>query len=504
MGIILRQSFKGTIVSYIGVLIGVLNVLWFFPKFLLPEQIGLLRLLQDIPLLLGSFIQLGASNVADRFYPYFKTKDGTDHGFFFLLIIYPLFGFLLFVLLFFVFYDYWISLYYESSPLLAQNFLYILPLAFFVLYISIFEAYARVNQRIVVPGIFREVVVRVLISLIIILYFLNIFSWKSFLLFFVLIYGLSLLFLLLYIRQLKKLNLKTDFKFLTKDLVKHIFSFVFYIIPGTAGSLVASKIDTLMLGAQEGLANTGIYSIAFFIGAVVEMPKRALSQISIPILSQSWKNNDLKTIDTIYKKSSINQLIVGFLLFLCIWVNIDDLFMLIPHNEIYRSGKYVVLFVGISKLFDMATGVNSEIILSSRYYRFNLIAMLLLSVTTVVANYILIPVYNITGAAISLALTIFLFNLIKFIFIWMVMKMQPFGRKTLYVLIISLIAYLGVFWIPSLSGNIYGHLGMITIRCTLIIILILCPVFYYKISEDFNNFIIALLKRIREGRLNHV
>ena len=497
MGIILRQSFKGTIVSYLGVLIGMVNVLWFFPKFLQPEQIGLIRLLQDFPLLLGSLIQFGAANVADRFFPYFKTEDGRDRGFFVLLIVYPLVGFLFFLILFFSFYDFWISFYQDKSPLLVKYFMYVAPLAFFIMYISVLEAYARVNLRIVVPGIIREIFTRILFSLIIILYFMHVLDWQFFMKAFVGIYACSLLFLAFYLRQLRKIYWQPDFNFLTKPLLKDIFSFVLYIIPGSAGGLIAAKIDTIMLGSKEGLASTGIYSIAFFVGAVVEMPKRALSQIAIPILSRAWKANDLKTIDTIYKKSSLNQFIIGLFIFLGIWINVDELLALIPHPEIYREGKYVIFFIGISKLIEMGTGVNTEIILSSKYYRFNLIAMVFLSITTVVANLYLIPLYNIIGVAISLAFSIFIFNLMKSLFIWFKLKLQPFEISFLYVIIISSFCYIIIAFIPFNGKSFQDLIGIILIRSVLLTTIFFGLIWYYKLSVDFNNFINALIQKIK-------
>ena len=43
MGKILKQSFWSTIVIYFGVLLGFINSIILFPKFLSTEQIGLIR-----------------------------------------------------------------------------------------------------------------------------------------------------------------------------------------------------------------------------------------------------------------------------------------------------------------------------------------------------------------------------------------------------------------------------------------------------------------------------
>ena len=47
-----------------------------------------------------------------------------------------------------------------------------------------------------------------------------------------------------------------------------------------------------------------------------------------------------------YAKSTINQLIVGELLFLGIWANIHNIFKILPAE--YEAGKYVIFFIGIN------------------------------------------------------------------------------------------------------------------------------------------------------------
>ena len=45
MGLVIRQSFKSTLLTYVGVGLGALNLLFFFPRYLNPELIGLRELL---------------------------------------------------------------------------------------------------------------------------------------------------------------------------------------------------------------------------------------------------------------------------------------------------------------------------------------------------------------------------------------------------------------------------------------------------------------------------
>ena len=83
MGIIIRQTIKGTIVNYVGIAIGFFTTFFVLTQFLTAEEIGLTRVLVDAAILLSGLAQLGTSSSVIRYYPYFKNEKHKDHGFFF-------------------------------------------------------------------------------------------------------------------------------------------------------------------------------------------------------------------------------------------------------------------------------------------------------------------------------------------------------------------------------------------------------------------------------------
>ena len=59
MGIVIRQSAISTALSYAGVVIGYVNLLILFPRYMSPEEVGLARIIQDAAMLMVPFAQLG-------------------------------------------------------------------------------------------------------------------------------------------------------------------------------------------------------------------------------------------------------------------------------------------------------------------------------------------------------------------------------------------------------------------------------------------------------------
>jgi O-antigen/teichoic acid export membrane protein len=381
--------------------------------------------------------------------------------------------------------------------------IFIVPLTFFMMYSDIFEAYLRAYYRTFFTNFLKEVVLRVLMSIVVIGFAFKWLNFDNMVLFYSLTYGVVLIIVVLYLKNHKILFLKPDFSFFKKDITKEIVKYLLYIIPGAAGSIIAQKIDTLTLGAisgknaNEGLENVAIYSLAYFIGSVIEVPRRSISQISIPLLANAFKENNIEAIKSLYVKNSLIQFISGVFIFGLIWINVDDLFLFIPHAEIYKAGKYVILLIGISKLFDMATSINNEIIQFSKYFRFNLIAIILLGLITVIMNLIFIPLYAILGAALALVLTLFAFNIIKTIFIWHKMRILPFSKEMIPISIVAVIAILIPFVTPMKSNNWVSALIYIPLKSILFSGFFLIIIRIFRISTDINVLIDNFLSKIR-------
>jgi len=97
MGIIIRQSIKGTFWSYLGVIVGFVTTAYLFPEYLEPETIGLLGLLLAWSRLFAQFSSLGFNGVTSRLFPYFRNKEKGHNGYLFIAFMVMLIGFILFL-----------------------------------------------------------------------------------------------------------------------------------------------------------------------------------------------------------------------------------------------------------------------------------------------------------------------------------------------------------------------------------------------------------------------
>ncbi|HEX7014866.1 MAG TPA: polysaccharide biosynthesis C-terminal domain-containing protein [Cyclobacteriaceae bacterium] len=449
MGRAIRQSILTSIVSYAGVAIGYVNLLYLYPRFLDPEQIGLLRTIVDAALLLAPFAQGGLAQTILRFLPYFTTNKDKGHGFINLVLLLSICGYGIFLSLFLIFRGPLLGFFSDNASVVANYTLLILVLTFVVMVITLLEFYSRALMKLVFPSLLREVGLRLLQALLVTLYFLDVISFEQLLTGTVVIYLVALGALVVYLATGGHLGPGLTFRSIAAERKKEIFSYSTLSLLTSGSMILIGKLDSLMVAGLAGLAANAIYTTAFYMATVIEIPKRAISQTSATLIARAFALHDITDVRTIYQKSALNQFIIGALLLIGIWANLDNIFALMPKGEVFGAGAVVVIWVGLAKLLDMAFGPNSEVIVMSRYYWFNMVTLILLAVLVVVSNTYLIPRYGITGAAYGTALSLALFNVMKWIFVWFTLRIQPFTRAFITVTLIATGVALLNTWLPS-------------------------------------------------------
>ncbi|RLD64151.1 MAG: polysaccharide biosynthesis protein [Bacteroidetes bacterium] len=490
MGIIQRQTIKGSIYSYIGAFIGFVNVGLLIPKIFLTNQVGLTNLLLAISIILIQFAGLGVNSVTTRLFPYFRNDKNNNNGYLFIALIVTLIGFCLALLAFFIFTPYIIEQNVNKSPLFVKYIYYIIPLTFFTLIFNVLDNYNKVLYDAVFGTFLRDFVCRILNFVIILFFAFNIIDFDKYVLLYVLVYSSPAFFITVLLLKRKQFNLKPNLSFITPELKKMMISVAFFGLLTGFSAMAIVNIDRYMINSMIDLSATGIYSITFFFGTLIIIPARSLRKVSSAIIADAWKEKDVKTINQIYFKSTINQLIIGSLLFIGIWANINNVFQFLPSD--YQSGKYVILFIGLLNLFDMSSGVSGSIISTSRDYRILTYLLVAFLVLVVVSNLIFIPIFGIVGAALASLISNFLFLFSKYIFLVKKYKMQPYNYKHLLIVLISAGSYLLSLLIPEMS-NFYFD---IIVRSAFITIIFFFLIYFTKVSDEINQTVEKFLRFI--------
>ena len=493
MGIVIRQSIKGTLVNYVGTFIGFVTTMLIVTKFLPAEDVGLRSVIYEAALLVATLVQLGTTSSIMRYFPYFKDKANGHNGFFFYILLLPLVGCAVFIPLYLLLKQPIVAFFSESSPLFTGYFYWLIPLIVCLAYWGVFETYSNANMRIAVPKFIREVVVRLLLIGVYVAYGLHLVGRDGFVASYMAVYGVVMLLTLLYVSRIAPVTLRHDFSYISRPLRKDIVNYTLIWVIGALGSTILGKLDLFMISSDLGFASAGVYTIAFYMGTVIEIPSRSITPISSPIAAEALRRGDMTEARQLHQKVSLTEFVASGFLFVLIWVNIDNIFSIMPNGEVYRAGKWVVFFIGLSKVVTAILHFGTVLIGFSRYYHWTLYFVFILTGLGILSNWLLIPLWGISGAAIATLVTCCVSYLFQQWIVMRKIKSNPFSMGTLKMAVVMGLL-LGLDCLLPVLDNYWWD----CVYRTAIIGLAGCAAIYFgKVSEDVNDLVNTVVKKVR-------
>lgn len=496
MGVIIRQGFKAAISNYIGMGLGFLSLFILFPRFFTPTELGAVRLFIELGTVLSAFALIGTHYSINRFFPFFKTNDQKHHGFFFWAFLIPVLGYI-FLIICLIIFGKEFFIFINPNSINYQSLLpMLLTLIFLILFQVVSESTCANHGRIAVPNFFREIVMRSLIILAGSLYYFKIVNFESSIWLIVVSYFIAVVGNFWFLNRLTKINLIPDLDFLksNKKLTKDIINFTLLLFFSGVASLVVPKIDLFLISSiQKDLSEVAVYSIGFYLATFIEVPKRTILQVATPIISSKMKEGRFNEVEELNKKNGTNQLLISGILFFLIWINVDNLYQIMPRGDFYSKGKWVVFFIGISKLIDAVLCGNGPIITNSKFYSLSIFSIIVAIVSSITFNYILISKFGLIGGAISTIFVMICVNMTNALILQIKLKINPFHASQLKVVIT-----LSLFFLISFIGNWFlnPYLDAI-IRSTILGGALTIILMRLKISNDFNQLILSKFPRLK-------
>lgn len=486
MGIVLNQSLKNTIITYIGFGVGAINTLYLYPIFLGATFYGLTNYVTSSANVIMPLFAIGMQNTLVKFYSQYQT-DAERSRFLSFTVLFPLLLIIPLLLMGLFFYDE-ILFFLSKKNAIVKNYIWLIPfIGICMAYFEIFYAWLRVHMHSVFGNFIKEVGLRSASLLLLIGVYYNWITVEGFVYATAVVYLLALLVTMFYAFSIQKPNFQFTIPINTKDILTYTF---YIILSGSVANLLLDG-DKMILNQYMNIENIAFYSVATYIALVISVPSRAMHQIVYPITAKLMHENKHDEMDILYKKTSINLQMVGGYVMLCIFVNINQLYEMVPKE--YSGGILVVFMIGISKYFDLILGNNNAIIFNTKYYRAVLFLGVFLVFLTIGLNMIFIPIYGIMGSAFATLLSITLYSLAKLLFVVKRLDLYPFTNQTLYSIAITFVLFL-LFYFWEFPFHPIISIGLKSVLVTVLYVYIN---YKFVISIEINQVINNLLKRLK-------
>ena len=495
MGVVVRQGLKYTAVSYAFMIASIIATLFLYPLNL--DLYGSFIFFLDTAGLFVPLAVLGFSGVALKFFP--EQKATTDSG----RVIFNS-GMLVIgitsltsLILYLVFYPFLKELISEKSDYLSiKNLIWVfIPLLALIAVLNFLMAYISNFKRVALPKLIQHLV-RISLPIIFFLSYAEVITPATGLILLLVHYAISVIILMIYLNGLEAIQFDFSKSVRQFAMRRDVRVFAFFGLLSSLGSTLAFKLDTFIITLLLDTDYTGTYSIGNRIGNVIAIPTSAIIAISAPIISAAMNNKDYKAVDTHYKRSSEILTVAGVFLICGLAVIATYLFEIMPDGQsMVENGALTVVFlIAFSRFLDMITSVNSQIISFSKYFRYNLVFLVLLAVLNVVMNLLFIPEFGIVGASLATFISLATFNLAKIIFIRTRHGMWPFTWRSLVIIGTGVLCVFLVGLFDRLTT--FNTLLSILFNGLLLSLLLFAALYFFRLSPDFSNFVRMIARRI--------
>ena len=484
MGVVVSQSIKNAVSTYIGFAVGAWNTLFLYTHFLTDEYYGLVGFLLSAATVMMPLTAFGVHNTLVKFYSSYKDKK-EQNNFLSLMLYFPLLVIIPVGLLGYFGYEAMVSFLASENPEIKNYIGVIYLVAIAMAYFEVFYAWVKVEMQSVFGNFMKEVYHRVVISILLFGVYFEFLSQEQFIWSLVFVYFSRTLFMKLYAFRVRFPKLT----FYIPDNFNRIFKYSLLIIVAGSIALVLLDIDKVMIGKYLPIEQVAYYNVAIFMATVIVVPLRSMHQIVYPLTAKLLNENKKEELRVLYQKSSLTLFVVSGLIFLLILLNLNQIYELIPSP--YRAGVIVVSLISISKLFDNLLGINNAILYNSDYYRLTIVLGVFLAILTVVLNMIFIPIYGINGAAVATVISLLLYSVAKIVVVKWKFKMQPFTTETGKVfLLIVFVGLLFYFW-----DFTFHPITNVILKSGLVSLLYLFVVYRWQLSPDINRILKKVLRK---------
>lgn len=491
MGIVQRQTLRGTAWSYLGALLGFVNIVLLSPKIFTTGEIGVVQLLLSFATMLAQFSSLGFTNVINRLFPYFRDPRGNHHGFLSLSLIVTLAGFIAALIFLKLYSPHFEIANMERSPLISKYSFYLPALLLIALLFNLFDNYNKVLYDAVLGTFLREFLFRVLNLFLIGLFWAGVIDFDGYVFGYVVSQGVLLIIIFISLVLRGEISLKPEPEFITRSLRKEIIILCFFGILTGISTITLTTLDKLFINLYLGEGEVGIYAIASYFAVLILLPGRSVAKISIPFLAESWKKEDMSTIDDMYTRSSINQYAVGLLIFIGLLVNIGNIFRLLPDD--YGSSAAVIILVGLGNLISVSAGIYGVVLSTSSLYRYQTWLMFILIALFVSTSMLFIPLMGITGAALASMISNIVYSMLGVLLVGKKFGLWPYSLAHLKMTFVGLVATAAGYIMPQIS--LYPD---ILFRSLLVTVIFIAGVYFWRLSDDMTGLFGSITSGIKK------
>jgi O-antigen/teichoic acid export membrane protein len=216
---------------------------------------------------------------------------------------------------------------------------------------------------------------------------------------------------------------KTEAIYESKELLRFsipLLSMVFF-------NFIVMWTDTLMLGYFSSSQEVGIYNGAMKIALLISVILMSFNSIFAPMLSGLYSKKEMGKIENLFKNVTKWIYTISLPVFLLILLLSEEILSILGSEFI--SGRHPLIILALAQLINAGVGSTGVILIMSGKQNLMMVNTVCASLVNIILNYLLIPPYGMTGAAIATGITMVGVNIAMMVEIFFLFNMHAYNSK---------------------------------------------------------------------------
>jgi len=268
-----------------------------------------------------------------------------------------------------------------------------------------------------------------------------------------------------------------------KTIVKNIFSFSWPLVASQQFAESRKRLDPILLGFLGSAQMVGIFNAALPISRIMQVILTSLNKIFLPSATELYAEGEMDELKKIYQLTSKWVFFLTLPLYLFLLIHAKEIIQIVFGQE-YLSAEIPLMILSTGFFLNTISGSFGEMLIAIGRPKVNMLASALALAINVIANFIFIPIYGVSGAAIAAAFSLFSIILVGGGTLYYLLGIQPFTYGHLKGLLASIL--LIIFFILFNRGERAWFL--LVVRSIVILgtsyILFIVQLYFYGAFED--------------------
>ena len=214
------------------------------------------------------------------------------------------------------------------------------------------------------------------------------------------------IFGLIFLKRIFPEFLKSKFIYEGK-LMKEISRYSIFAMSAGVGMVILGYTDTILLTYFSGLTSVALYNVALPTSKVLMYFPRSIGSVLLPLISELWAKKEKalirEGIESLYKYTIIIIIPMVFMI-----LSFSDLLIITLFGNDYMPASGTLKVLSIGMIFAVLYAVNINFFSGIGKPEINNVIVYSAALFNLAANFLMIPIWGIIGAAISTTISYFI------------------------------------------------------------------------------------------------